>query len=131
MRDRTVIIVALALFVVMLTAPVWYARAAGLTAKAPELKRPATEKACVMPVEYMRASHMNLLLSWRDDVVRRHDRSFVSPDGKTYTKSLTGTCLRCHANKAEFCDRCHSYANVTPYCWDCHVDPASIQRSRP
>ena len=28
--------------------------------------------------------------------------------------SLTGTCLRCHANKAEFCDRCHAYAGVSP-----------------
>ena len=28
----------------------------------------------------------------------------------------------CHANKAEFCDRCHNYAAVKPYCWDCHID---------
>ncbi|MCX6543332.1 MAG: sulfate reduction electron transfer complex DsrMKJOP subunit DsrJ [Acidobacteria bacterium] len=131
MRDRAVIIVALACFLVVLSTPVWYARAAGVTAKAPELKRPATEKACVMPVAYMRASHMDLLMTWRDDVVRRNARTWVSPDGKTFTKSLTGTCLRCHANKAEFCDRCHAYSNVTPYCWDCHVDPALIQRSGP
>jgi hypothetical protein len=131
MRDRTVIIAALAIFLVILTAPVWYARVAGETAKAPDLTRPEAEKACVMPVEYMRTSHMNLLMTWRDDVVRHQNRTFVSPDGKTYTKSLTGTCLQCHAKKAEFCDRCHTYANVTPYCWDCHVDPASIQRSRP
>ena len=131
MRERTVIIGALALFLVILTAPVWYARAAGVTARPPDLTRPETEKACVMPVGYMRTSHMDLLMTWRDDVVRRHDRTFRSPDGKTYTKSLTGTCLRCHTKRAEFCDRCHTFANVTPYCWDCHVDPASIQRSRP
>lgn len=131
MRERTVIVVALAVFLGILTAPFWYARAAGMTAKAPELTRPETEKACVMPVEYMRESHMDLLTTWRDDVVRRQDRSFVAPDGKTYAKSLTGTCLRCHAKKAEFCDRCHAFANVTPYCWECHVDPAALQRSRP
>jgi cytochrome c553 len=131
MRERTVIIASLALFLVLLTSPVWYAKAAGTTASPPELKRPATETVCVLPVDQIRASHMTLLVSWRDDVVRRQDRSYVSPDGKTYAKSLTGTCLRCHSNKAEFCDRCHAYANVVPYCWDCHVDPASLQRSRP
>ena len=27
--------------------------------------------------------------------------------------SLSNTCLDCHSNKAEFCDRCHNYASVT------------------
>jgi cytochrome c553 len=124
MRDGNVIIAALIVFVVVVTSPIWYARAAGTTARGPEPTLPETGEACVMPVEYMRASHMDLLLTWRDDVVRRQDRAFVSPDGRTYTKSLTGTCLRCHARKAEFCDRCHTYAGVTPHCWDCHVAPA-------
>jgi hypothetical protein len=44
--------------------------------------------------------------------------------------SLTGTCLTgCHTNKAEFCDRCHNYAAVSVYCWDCHVDPKLAGRS--
>ena len=29
----------------------------------------------------------------------------------------------CHTDKAEFCDRCHNYAGVNPYCWDCHTVP--------
>jgi hypothetical protein len=33
------------------------------------------------------------------------------------------TCLGCHKNKSEFCDRCHSYSGVDPYCMDCHVLP--------
>jgi hypothetical protein len=37
--------------------------------------------------------------------------------------SLQNTCMQCHPNKAEFCDRCHNYASVKPYCWDCHVEP--------
>jgi hypothetical protein len=129
MRDRHVIIVALIVFFGVLTSPIWYARAAGTTARGPEPKLPETEKTCVMPVEYMRASHMELLLTWRDDVVRRNVRTWAAPDGKSYTISLSGTCLRCHAKKTEFCDRCHTYAGVTPYCWDCHVDPASIKGS--
>ena len=31
-------------------------------------------------------------------------------------------CLDCHSNTAEFCDRCHDYASVRPYCWHCHND---------
>ena len=129
MRDRHAIIAVLIVFFVVLTSPIWYARAAGTTSRGPEPKLPKTEKTCVMPVEYMRASHMELLLTWRDDVVRRNVRTWIAPDGKSYKTSLSGTCLRCHANKAEFCDRCHTYAGVTPYCWDCHVDPASIKGS--
>jgi hypothetical protein len=131
MRDRYVILAALVLFLVLLTSPLWYARAAGVTAAGPDLKLPTQEKACVMPVEYMRTSHMDLLNTWRDRAVRDNIRTWTAPDGKTYTISLSGTCLKCHTNKAEFCDRCHDYAGVTPYCWECHVDPAAIARSRP
>ena len=44
-------------------------------------------------------------------------------DGKTVTMSLSGTCMSCHPNKKEFCDACHDYLAVSPYCWDCHVEP--------
>jgi hypothetical protein len=37
--------------------------------------------------------------------------------------SLTNTCLDCHPNKDTFCDRCHNYMAVSPYCWDCHIVP--------
>jgi hypothetical protein len=38
--------------------------------------------------------------------------------------SLTNTCItQCHSNKAKFCDRCHDYMNVQPWCWDCHNFP--------
>jgi hypothetical protein len=129
MRDRFVIIAALAVFLGVVTTPLWYARASGETAAGPDLKLPVAEKACVMPVAYMRTSHMDLLMTWRDDVVRLNKRTWTAPDGKTYQIGLSGTCLRCHTNKTEFCDRCHSYASVTPYCWDCHVDPAALNRS--
>ncbi len=131
MRDRHVIIAAAILFVGLLTGPAWYARAAGSPAKGPELKWPVAEKACVMPVAFMRSSHMDLLGTWRDLVVRQGDRNWTAPDGRTFKASLTGTCLRCHSNRAEFCDRCHNYAGVTPACWDCHVDSASAIRSKP
>jgi hypothetical protein len=33
------------------------------------------------------------------------------------------TCMQCHTSKKKFCDTCHAYASVTPYCWDCHLAP--------
>jgi hypothetical protein len=126
MRDRHVIVAALVVFVVLVASPVWYARAAGVRARGPEPKLPEHEKACVMPVEYMRASHMDLLMTWRDLAVRQNVHTWTAPDGKAHAIDLSGTCLSCHASKAEFCDQCHSYAAVSLSCWECHVDPALI-----
>jgi len=123
MRDRGIILGGLIAFLGVVTFPVWYNLAAGTTARAPELKLPEQEKNCVAPMEYMRKSHMELLTTWRDEVVRQNIRTFRSFDGKTYTMGLTQTCMKCHASKADFCDRCHEYAGVTPHCWDCHIDP--------
>ena len=127
MRDRGAILGGLALFVGLITFPVWFNLAAGTKPKGPEPKLPAVEKRCVASTEYMRTSHMDLLTSWREEVVRRSGRTFVAFDGTTYNMSLTQTCLKCHGSKADFCDRCHTYAVVTPYCWDCHIDPKAIQ----
>ncbi len=67
---------------------------------------------------------MQMLDEWRDDVVRNNDRTYTSADyGTTFDKSLSNTCMDCHSNKAEFCDSCHDYSSVTPYCWECHVEP--------
>jgi hypothetical protein len=122
MRDRGIIIGGLALFLALVTFPVWYNLAAGTTSRAPKLTRPVGEKNCVAPPATMRTSHMDLLMSWRDQVVRQHVRSVTAFDGRTYTASLTHTCLKCHTNKAEFCDRCHTYAGVAPSCWTCHIE---------
>lgn len=131
MRDRIWIVAGLALFVALVTAPIWSARGRGL-AQAPNLTMPAHEKQCVLPSAQMRSEHMQLLVSWREDVVRRGDRQFTAFNGKIYEKSLTRTCLGCH-NKQEFCDRCHEYAGVSgPYCWNCHSEPrAAVARSAP
>ena len=124
MHERIWIIAGLALFAVVVTAPFWSERtpAKGLT-KVPNLVLPVNQKDCVAPVSYMRASHMVLLLRWREEAVRQGQRRYVAFDGKVYDKSLTKTCLGCH-NKEQFCDRCHTYAGVSgPYCWNCHNQP--------
>jgi hypothetical protein len=47
----------------------------------------------------------------------------VAENGKQYNMSLTNECLRCHTDKAKFCDQCHNYMGVNPFCWDCHTYP--------
>ena len=133
MRDRPLILVGLLGFVWLFTLPVWQAYAGKYSLTAPDVKLPVNEKQCVAPTAYMRDSHMQLLIDWREDVVRNNRRQFTAWNGKVYDKSLTKTCLgQCHTNKAEFCDRCHSYAGVSgPYCWDCHVDKPLVARSAP
>jgi hypothetical protein len=103
---------------------------AGKAAPAPEVelteKAKAAEK-CVMSTEYMKAEHMQLLDLWRHSVVRNAEREFVNPEGKTFNMSLSNTCLDCHSNKAEFCDRCHNYASVAP---TAGIATSIIQRRR-
>lgn len=125
MRDRVWILAGLVAFVAAIAVPFWYrpTPAKDLN-KLPQLVLPVSQKQCVAPISYMRASHMVLLMNWRQEAVRDANRRYVAFNGKVYQKSLTGTCLGCH-NKAQFCDRCHTYAGVSgPYCWDCH-NPAS------
>ena len=123
MNDKKIIIAGLAIFLIIFTFPFWYNR--GKAAPAPELELTATAKLakeCVRSKDYMQREHMQLLDLWRHSVVRNAERLYVSPSGKEYNMSLSNTCLDCHSNKAEFCDRCHDYASVRPYCWDCHID---------
>ena len=69
---------------------------------------------------WMRANHMELLDGWRDEFVRKGERTYTASDGREFEKSLTRTCLGCHDNQEEFCRKCHDYVGVDPVCWDCH-----------
>ena len=81
-------------------------------------------KQCVESREFMRAGHMQLLNDWRDEVVRNGNRIYTSrTNGRQFTISLQNTCMDCHSNKKEFCDKCHNYMAVVPYCWTCHIEP--------
>jgi hypothetical protein len=123
MKDKNKILAGLAIFIVAITLPFWFNM--GKAAPAPELELTAKAKeakTCVMPTAYMTTEHMQLLDVWRHEVVRNATRMFVNAEGKQFDMSLSNTCLDCHSNKTEFCDRCHDYASVRPYCWDCHID---------
>lgn len=81
------------------------------------------EKKCIESKEFMRAEHMKLLNDWRDSAVRNGARVYVNSEGKAFTISLQNTCMHCHSNKKKFCDECHNYMAVKPYCWNCHIEP--------
>jgi len=89
----------------------------------PAITLPQGVTDCIAPVEYMRSSHMDLLNTWRDQALRSENREYVDHKGRKWVVSLQNTCQQCHANKAEFCDRCHLSNSVHPYCWECHVEP--------
>ena len=122
--NAKVIIPGLAIAVAAFTAPFWL-NLGSPTYTYPELAVPAAKDGtqCVEPKEWMRAEHMTLLNTWRDQAIRYDHRTYIASNGKEWNISLQTTCLGCHTNKAEFCDKCHTANNVDPYCWNCHVEP--------
>ena len=121
MYDRGKVLTGLAIFVIIMTFPVWYNL--GNAQKVPNPQLPKDVKKCVGTLEYMRTSHMQVLNNWRDEVVRTENRKLVEVGGKQYTKSLQLGCMVCHPDRKKFCDECHTYAAVDPFCWDCHFQP--------
>ncbi len=131
MRNRSLIYLGLLIFLAAVTLPFTYNMTAG-AGTMPELELPENETQCVESKEFMKSSHMQLLIDWRESQVRENSREYVSSSyDRKFDISLTNTCLKqCHTNKGNFCDRCHNYAGVQePYCWDCHIDPENIQWS--
>jgi len=128
MYDGSKIIIGLIIFVGIVTFPFVYDLGkASVPPPEPKLDTPEIQKMavkkCIESKSFMRAEHMVMLNDWRDFVVRDGDRLFTGSDGQQYTMSLQNTCMKCHSNKSKFCDECHNYMAVTPYCWDCHIAP--------
>jgi hypothetical protein len=125
MRDRGKIFIGLAVFVILVTFPFWsrLAGSGGAENIRPDVVYPEDETACIEDTPYMTANHMDLLDQWRDDLVREGVTEYTASSGEVYQISLTETCLDCHDNRDEFCNRCHDYADVNPTCWECHLTP--------
>ncbi len=62
MRDRPVIYTGLVLFLSIMTLPFWRDAARAVTTDGPQPKLPMNAKTCVAGVEFMKSSHMVLLL---------------------------------------------------------------------
>lgn len=134
MYDGGKIIVGLFIFLALVTFPFYYNAAIGKENVAPELKYDTEaikeaqaelgkKQVCVEPKAFMRGGHMQLLNNWRDSVIRNGKREYTSSEGRHFNVSLQNTCMKCHSNKKNFCDKCHNYMAVKPYCWDCHIAP--------
>jgi len=129
------ILTGLIIFVAIATFPIYYNIGKVNAKPEPKLDTPAiqqmaeSERKCVESKAYMRAEHMQLLNNWRDSVVRDGNRQFINSTNKHYNMSLQNECLRCHSNKKKFCDECHNYMAVKPYCFDCHIAPKEEQKS--
>lgn len=120
-NNRGKVVVGVFVFLILVSAPFWYNGISGKGGYVPELKTRGPAKQCIEATPYMRANHMSLLDTWKESVVRKGARTYIASDGKEYVMNLEGTCVKCHSNKEEFCDRCHNYAGVEPNCWRCHV----------
>ncbi len=130
MYDSGKVIIGILIFLFFMTSPLWYNLALG-SGETPNpviqtQGEPGRDK-CVLDAAYMKDKHMAVLNDWRDKVVRQEERVFRAEDGRKFNMSLSKTCLNCHSNKTEFCDRCHNYASVDPYCWKCHLTPEDLK----
>jgi len=121
MYDAKLIIPGLIVFVALMTFPIW--KNMGNAGPVPKLEKPKGVTKCVESVQYMRTSHMKVLDDWRDQVLREGNRTPVEVEGVKYDRSLMNGCMKCHTEKKKFCDECHTYTSVKPYCWDCHYVP--------
>ncbi|MCP4757153.1 MAG: cytochrome C [Proteobacteria bacterium] len=134
MYDAGKIIAGLVVFIGIITYPIWGSIGDSVNPPKPVIK---TAGKCVESAEFMKANHMQMLEEWRQSVVRDSERVYVSKTyGTMHDKSLSSTgpslanpgeekksCMGCHPNKEQFCDSCHDYASVDPYCWSCHIEP--------
>lgn len=123
MYNKGTVLIGLAIFVILVTFPIWINGVTSGTDMPDPIIAPEAGTECVYPKAEMRDKHMFVLDEWRDEVLREGDRSEVVIGGKKFRKGLQMACLSCHVNKEEFCDTCHEYASVKPYCWDCHLSP--------
>jgi hypothetical protein len=124
MYDRWKIGTGIVIGLLLFLFPVFYN--VGRAAKEPDpvlTEKAKQAKECVAPTPFMKSEHMKLLDEWRQTVVRDNEWYYKSTNGKRYYKSLQDTCMDCHSNKSKFCDQCHNYMAVAPYCWDCHIAP--------
>ena len=130
MYNKKIVLIGILAFIGMFTAPFWlniftpkYESLTLTTPKEPVMIMGEKRLQCIESKEWMAANHMELLITWRDQALRENKRIYVATDGKKWETSLQNTCMACHTNKAEFCDKCHNANSVSPYCWDCHVEP--------
>jgi hypothetical protein len=79
---------------------------------------------CVMPTEWMRRHHMELI---------KHERTLTVHEGIRKERFSLAGCVKCHVqydaahkpiainSEGQFCDVCHEYAGASLDCFQCHA----------
>lgn len=127
MYNRDKVIPGIIIFVLFAAFPIWWGHGKSVPPPKPELPKGK----CVESREYMRSHHMQLLNVWRNKAIREGQRIYISSDGSRHWIGLQNGCMKCHHQKSKFCDRCHTYAAVKPYCWNCHIPPETKEFQAP
>lgn len=123
MYNAKAVIIGMVIFGVIFTSPFWLGWLGQDYTKTGVVILPG-ENSCIEDTEFMRANHMRLLNEWRDEALRKENREYKSAlNGKVWLISLQRTCMTCHSNYHEFCEKCHVANSVYPYCWTCHIIP--------
>lgn len=123
MYNKNAVIAGIVAFLVICSSPFWCGFSSDSYKKPEIVTQKDKNKECVEDAAFMRAEHMQLLNEWRDQALRNGSRVYVNAKGKKFDISLQNTCLKCHNNYEDFCDKCHKTNNVEPYCWTCHILP--------
>lgn len=94
MFNAKYIIPGIVIAIVAFTAPFWL-NIGSPTYLYPKVALPTGEgqEMCIEPTEWMRAEHMTLLNTWRDEAVRLGKREYVATDGRKWVVSLQNTCM--------------------------------------
>ena len=128
MYNAKAVSIGIIIFVVIFSSPFWTGWI-GKDYTHTGVVLPEGEKYCIENTEFMRANHMRLLNEWRDQALREENREYVSAlTGRKFPISLQNTCVKCHNNYAEFCEKCHVANSVYPYCWTCHIIPTEVRQ---
>ena len=127
MIDGGRIVGGIAVSFVLAAVPIWVGSVPAATKT--EAIAPRKGSRCIEPGPRMRREHPRLLATWRQLAVRGGVRQYQTQDGLHVPISLVGSCLGCHGNATEFCDRCHATVAVSLNCWGCH--PTSTRESSP
>ena len=132
MYKPTKIIIALVIFLAIVTFPIWSSIGSDsvspdveISLDTPAINALGDDASCIYDTDYMRANHMKVLSEWKVEVVRNGNRMIVTEYGREYLASLENTCFECHSNYEDFCLKCHEYSNVDPSCWECHLEPVT------
>lgn len=129
MYSKVYVAAFIIIFLAIVFSPYYYnITAAEFETKLPELAKPEGDH-CIEDADWMEANHMDLLFEMRTKTIREPGGRYY--ESKTYPGEIyegtTHQCFECHTSKADFCDKCHEYNGVKPYCWECHNTPEILE----